>query len=319
MIQQVCLALLIALVMVRAPRAIASPAGRPAFWATVSGIVALSTYGWPIPFLTYDALLGGSNVITLVRDLAATSAFWFFREALGRRAGGEGRIGSRWGLAFMFGSYIVPFLLIRDRGETSKDFIIDRLDQTAVWLYGSAYMATLVWLSVSSIINARRNWRGVQLVFITGFAVTTVGCLIEIAFLTASHFGYGGDAFRYSAWNAAEIPFFLGLLIIMLGIVWTALVLPIRHRLVVARASRYAVRHNLIERPKFTTYLGERRLIAHAQQVLVSTKNAQVRGDIDLTPAACAALERLRALISPDRAFTPRVIGGGGSGVEKAA
>ncbi|PPF14673.1 MULTISPECIES: hypothetical protein [unclassified Rathayibacter] len=311
MIQQVCLALLIALVLVRAPRAAAKPAARPAFWATVSGAVALSTYGFPIPFFTYDALLGGTNVITLVRDLAAASAFWFFREALGRRAGGEGRVGSRWGLAIMFGSYIVPFLLIGNRGRTSVDFIIDRLDQTAVWLYGSAYMATLVWLSVSSIINARRNWRGVQLVFITGFAITTIGCLIEIAFLTASHFGYGGDAFRYSAWNAAEIPFFLGLLIIMLGIGWTAIVVPLRRRIDVARASKAAVRHGLIERPPFTTYLSDRRLIAHAQQILVLTKNAEVRGEGAFTFDENAAVARVRTLIAPDQAFTPRVIGGG--------
>ncbi|PPG55672.1 hypothetical protein C5C56_16570 [Rathayibacter sp. AY1D1] len=277
----------------------------------MSGAVALSTYGFPIPFFTYDALLGGTNVITLVRDLAAASAFWFFREALGRRAGGEGRVGSRWGLAIMFGSYIVPFLLIGNRGRTSVDFIIDRLDQTAVWLYGSAYMATLVWLSVSSIINARRNWRGVQLVFITGFAITTIGCLIEIAFLTASHFGYGGDAFRYSAWNAAEIPFFLGLLIIMLGIGWTAIVVPLRRRIDVARASKAAVRHGLIERPPFTTYLSDRRLIAHAQQILVLTKNAEVRGEGAFTFDENAAVARVRTLIAPDQAFTPRVIGGG--------
>lgn len=316
MIEQVCLALLITLVLVRAPRAAAKPAARPAFWATVSGAVSLSTYGFPISFYAYDSLLGGSNVTTLVRDLAATSAFWFFREALGRRAGGQGRTGSRWGLAAMFGSYIVPFLLIRDRGDTSVDFIIDRLDQTAVWLYGSAYMTTLVWLAVSSILDARRNWRGVQLAFIIGSAVTTVGCLIEIGFLTASHFGYGGDTFRYSAWNASEIPFFLGLLIIMLGIGWTAIVLPIRHRLVVIRASRVAARYKLIQRPRITTYFSDRRLIAHAQQVLVLTTNAEVRGDVAFTDTDRHATARVRSLIAHDHAFTPRVIGGG---VRKAA
>ncbi|AZZ56948.1 hypothetical protein [Rathayibacter iranicus] len=316
MIEQVCLALLIALVLVRAPRAAAKPAARPAFWATVSGTVSLTTYGFPISFYSYDALLGGSNVITLVRDLAATSAFWFFREALGLHAGGQGRIASRWELTVMFGSYIVPFLLIRDRGETSVDFIIDRLDQTAVWLYGSAYMTTLVWLAVSSILNARLNWRGMQLVFIIGSAVTTAGCLIEIGFLTASHFGYGGDTFRYSAWNASEIPFFLGLLIVMSGIGWIAIVLPIGHRLVVIRASRVAARYKLIQRPGITTYLSDRRLIAHAQHVLVITTNAEVRGDVAFTDADRHATARVRSLIAHDYAFTPRVIG---SGFRKAA
>lgn len=309
MIQQLCLAILIVLMLVRAPRAAARPAARPAFWATVSGAIALSTYGFPIPFFTYDALLGGSNVITLVRDLAATSAFWFFREALGRRAGGQGRVGSRWGLAFMYASYTVPFALISDRSTTSVNFIIDRLDETAVWLYGSAYMATLVWLSVSSIRLALHNWRGVQLVFITGFAVTTIGCLIEIGFLTASHFGFGGSEFRYSAWDAAELPFFLGLLIIMLGIGWVAVVVPLRHRLIVARAARIANTHSLIEPQGVSAYVTDRRLIAHAQEILVLVTNEDVRDPHAFTDEDHAKIKRMQTLIAPAQAFAPRVIG----------
>jgi hypothetical protein len=306
MIQITCLLALIVLVIIRGPRAASNASARPAWWATVSGVISLATYGFPVPFPVFDAILGGSNVTTLIRDLGATSAFWFFREALARRAGIESTR-SRWGLAVMFASYTIPFFLIADRGPSDVAFITDRLDQTAVWIYGAAYMTTLIWISVSAILIARLNWRGVQSAFISGLVLVIAGCLIEIVFLTASHFGYGGQAFRYSAWNLSELPFFLGLLVIIVGIGWVAIVSPSRRRILLAKLRRIAKVHQIIDArtPRGSALLSERELLHEASQLMVLVSNAELRGDFSPSFEEKIVLDQARNLIHRDHAFRP--------------
>lgn len=312
MIQLLCLALLVLLVVFRGPRAVASASARPAWWATVSGVVALSTYGWPIPLAAYDRFFGNSNVTTLVRDLGATSAFWFFREALAWRAGSRGRFGSRWGLAIMLLSFTIPFFLITNRGPTAATFITDRLDQTAVWLYGVAYMAGLLWMACSGVLIARKNWKSFQSVFITGFLLVIASCVIEVTYLTATHFGYGGQEFRYAAWNVSELPFFLGIGIIILGIAWVTLGTQIRRRIIVSSLQRIARRHALLgfrKSPTLPTVLAERALLAQASKAIVLIDDAQVRGDLIPTRHEMAVVCRARKLFAPDRAFRPMLLG----------
>ena len=310
MIQLICLALLVLLVIFRGPRAVASASARPSWWATVSGVIALSTYGGPIPFAAYDRFLGNSNVTTLVRDLGATSAFWFFREALAWRAGSRGRYGSRWGLATMFLSFTIPFFLIANRGPTSVTFIIDRLDQAAVWLYGAAYMTGLLWMASSGVFIARKNWKSFQSVFIAGFLLVIASCIIEITYLTATHFGYGGQEFRYTAWDFSKLPFFLGIGIIILGIVWVTLGTQIRRRIIIASLQKIARRHALLgSRDTLAATLAEPALLAQASKAMVLIHDAQVRGDLIPTRREKAVVCRARKLLAPDQEFRPMLLG----------
>ena len=310
MIQLICLGLLVILVVVRGPGALVSSSARPAWWATASGVIALSTYGVPIPFMAYDSFFGSSNTTTLIRDLAAISAFWFFREALARSAGGEGRYGSRWGLALMVTACTVPFFLIENRSPTETGFIINRLDQSAVWVYGSAYMATLIWISLSAIWLARYSWRGVHLIFMVGFGLVIVSCGIEISFLTASHFGYGGQDLRYSAWNASELPFFCGLLIIMLGIAWVAVIVPLRRRILIIQVRRIARLNNLIEPAIGNSFPepSEKDVLSDVSDLVLLVEQAEQRGRFRPNYRETRVLERARQLCAPSLGFRPMVL-----------
>ncbi|RFA17803.1 hypothetical protein B7R23_16610 [Subtercola boreus] len=277
-------------------------------------MVALTTYGIPVPFTTYDLFLGSSNITTLVRDLAAVSAFWFFREALARRAGSVGRFGSRWGLAVISAVCVVSFLLIQNKGTTDVAFITNRLDQTFVWIYGSAYMASLIWISLSAILLAAKNWRGVQMTFIIGFTSVIIGCVLEIGYLTASHFGYGGQSFRYLAWNTSELPFFLGLLIIMAGVAWIAIVTPSRRRILVSKLHHIAQQNELSQHgPEnlgvVRRLFSEKKMLARASELVRLLDKAQRHGNFHPSSRETYIIGQVKQFLTPDPEFSPMVLG----------
>ncbi|PPG67573.1 hypothetical protein C5C31_09230 [Rathayibacter rathayi] len=313
MIQMICLALLIVLVVIRGPRAVSSKFARPVWWATATGVISLSTYGFPVSFAAYDAFLGGSNVTTLVRDLAATTAFWFFRKAVALSDGSSrGRVSTRWGLVVLYASYTVPFSLIENPGPTEVDFVVNRLDQPAVWVYGTAYMCGIIWLSASAVFAARPDWRGVHAVFIAGYILVIIGCTIEVAFLTASHFGYGGHAYRYSAWDDSKLPFFIGIFLITVGIGWVAIGVPIKRRLLVGRLWRAVVRHDLVDtdtirRGTSPALRTEKTMMACAQELAVLMVDAEHRGEFTPNTVERRTLEKVCRLFVTDEAFRPLV------------
>ncbi|RFA06767.1 hypothetical protein B7R21_18510 [Subtercola boreus] len=212
----------------------------------------------------------------------------------------------------MFAACIVPFFLIENKGVTDVAFITNRLDQTSVWIYGSAYMASLIWISLSAVMLAIKNWRGVQTIFIVGFSSVIIGCIIEIAYLTASHFGYGGQSFRYSASNVSELPFFLGLLIIIAGIAWVAIGAPSRRRILVSNLQQIAQQNELVQsetRGGVRIIFSEGKLLTRASELVRVVDAAQKSGNLRLSSREAHILSQVERLIVPGSEFRPMVLG----------
>lgn len=234
MIINLCLVALFLLVLFRRDR------WRPSWLATLAGAISLSTWGvFGVSAATFDSWIGGANWITLGRDIAATVAFWWYREAIGRAVGrapfgsprGDSTGAARvpWLLVALVACYTVPFALITEKGTTSESFVLDRLDQPTVWLFATLYMSTILLLSFDTL-RLLLPTKGLLGVIACGYAVVIGGCLIEIGYLALTHFGVGGEAFRASMYYAAEVPFFTGVFTIAVAIAGTALRAWARYR-----------------------------------------------------------------------------------------
>lgn len=217
MIEFVSFVLLLLLVVLRGPQAITGGVARPAWVATGLGALSLLTFGAVVPTRVLDGLLGDVNLLTLVRDLAATAAFWFFRESVASYSKSPRRNG-RLALLALLGSFTLPFFLIDGREGFDPKFIENGVGRLAVCTYGVVYMSTIAWLSASSIVLARRRQSRTSTVFVAGYSLVIGSAVIEIGYLTLAHLDFGGTDFRTSLYFASEIPFFLGVLVITSGI-----------------------------------------------------------------------------------------------------
>lgn len=296
-----CLVLMFFLALLRLKSAM-----KPSWVATLSGAVSISTWGflWVSP-VHLDSWIGGANWITLVRDVFATLAFWFYREAVGLSvkrtplgAPGAGAAGWRrvpWLLIGLLAAYAIPFALIPDKGSTSKTFVLDRLDHPTVWLFCTLYMGGLLFLSLDALRLIRRP-RGLLWVVATGYAITAVGCTIEILYLALTYFGVGGSSFRVSMYSAAEIPFFAGLLLIGVAIAWNAIHVWGRFRWTLGELLAMASRTKVVSMPTWTRirafFTGSPRKAAF--RLWVAIQNKVESSDVQLTPGDRIRLERIR-------------------------
>lgn len=277
-----CLLLMLALVAMR-PNSLL----KPSWVATLTGALSIATWISPT-FL--DSFIGGSNLLTLVRDVLAVLSFWFYREAVtratGKRPTGDVRFGpSRmrripWSLVALIGLFAVPFALIADRGTTSPRFVMHRLDQPAMWLFASLYMLVLILLSVDTVrmLIGAKNVR--LRIILAGYGIVIVGCVVEIAYLAAAHFGWGGASFRSSMYFAAELPFFTGIFLIGVAIAWNALATWGRFRFTLLRMFDLGRRvdKDLAPRNRFLAVIGSPFPRRDAYRHLISIQNAVVRG-----------------------------------------
>lgn len=277
-----CLLLMLALVAMR-PNSLL----KPSWVATLTGALSIATWISPT-FL--DSFIGGSNVLTLVRDVLAVLSFWFYREAVSRATGkrptGDVRFGSSpvrripWSLVALIGLFAVPFALISDRGTTSPQFVLHRLDQPSMWLFTSLYMLVLILLSIDTMrmLVGAKNVR--LRIILAGYGIVIVGCVVEIAYLTAAHFGWGGASFRSSMYFAAELPFFTGIFLIGVAIAWNALATWGRFRFTLLRVFDLGrrVHKDLAPRNRFLAAIGSAFPRRDAYRHLISIQNAVLRG-----------------------------------------
>ena len=311
-IQLICLGLILVLAVLRLPRALRQPQARPAWFATIAGIVSLTTYGTPVSTNAYDQLLGGQNLLTLLRDVAAVAAFWFMREALAGYSRSAKRYAAPWRLAVTLAVISGLFLLIQQRTPTAATFVMDQIAQPASWLYGTAYMAALVWILVDSARLTWRAGRGVVRVITAGAVLTALGCLFEIVVLTAAHFGWGGALFRYTLAETSAIPFFAGLTTMLLGIAGAAVLLPLRRRVLFGRLHRIGRRRQLASPPMLlplAVLSPERQLVAQTHHLLVELGNAKHAGRFTPTRDESAVIRQVEALLQPSTDFQPVVVG----------
>lgn len=311
-LQLLCLALILLLAILRGPRALSRPEARPAWWASIAGAVSLTTYGTPIPAPVYDRILGGQNLLTLLRDLAAIAALWFMREALAGYSRSAKRYAPAWHLCVTLAGITGLFLLVQHRTPTSRTLVMDQIAQPAAWLYGVVYMAALGWSLLDSARLTVREGRGVVRIITSGAILTALGCLVEIVVLTAAYFGWGGSPFRSSFGDASAVPFFIGLIVMLLGIAGATVVLPARRRLLIGRLHRIGRRRNLQAGAgplPLAILTPEKQLVARTHHLLVEFGNAEHAGQFTPTPDESAIISQVEAFLRPDADFRPTVVG----------
>lgn len=217
MIKEVVLLSLTLAVTIRAKRSWK----RPAWWATVFALLSMATYG----FLTLsptdlDGLLGSQNRITLVRDATAVTALWLFHNAVAKERKLNERLIPLWVIIAAIISFALPFVFVRDPGPTSQNFVLDRLDQTTVWLFSSMYTMVMALLAIRTIwILASKNTLATQL-WVTGLSLMFISDLLELGYLAVAHFCDVTNAFRAQFYGISKWPFFIGVTIAVVPFIW---------------------------------------------------------------------------------------------------
>ncbi|PPF18338.1 hypothetical protein [Rathayibacter sp. AY1A7] len=191
----VSLALCVALFFGRAVGSTKDPARRPAWIASLFGLIAILTLGMVIPLRWVDAALGGSNFWNLAQALCATIAFWFFYRATRLGAGLPGPEKPRWfALSAVLGGQTVLFALIQHRGGTSETFVRDYITDPACYAYLMLYIVTIGVLTGRSALIRARKLRGTSIVFFAGFALVALACATHVVYLTMAHFEWGQES-----------------------------------------------------------------------------------------------------------------------------
>lgn len=223
-IEAVAFLALLILTLLRLPSAIREPSSRLTWVATITGLGAVFMVGVVVPLPIVDGWMGASNVVNLVQNLLATTAFWFVMQAARTLDGTRFNPRSLWELPAMYLSFAIPFFLIADRGTTSDDFIKENAEQLGLWAYASIYMAWVVVIMTRMLIGVRgRKPRPYVLIRIGAWGIL-VASLIEIAYLTLRVGGLGRTAPVEFVGNLFTFPFYGGVVLVCAGIIVFAIV-----------------------------------------------------------------------------------------------
>lgn len=178
------LIVLVVITLVRMPSFVTEPSSRLAWIATLSGVAAFLMVGVVVPLLTLDGWLGGTNVVNLLQNIFATTAFWFLMQASRTLDGSRFDRRSIWELPAMIVAFTIPFMLIPDRGPTSDNFIKLYAGQPSLWAYASIYMGCVLFIMLRLWFGIRgRRPRQYILIRIGAIAIAFASGL-EIIYLT---------------------------------------------------------------------------------------------------------------------------------------
>ncbi|CAM5539629.1 hypothetical protein [Leifsonia shinshuensis] len=217
MIQGICLIAFAAVVLLRAP----ASWRKPAWWATAFGTISIATYGvlWASPTVM-DGLLGGRNLLTLLRDTSAIAAMWFFHNAVAAQRGRAEKKLHTWTLFVALAVVVVPFLCIPNPGPTSENFVLDRLSEFPTWLFSAVYISIMGALAARVLVLLAHQRSIMTGLYMGGMGLMVIGSIIELVYLCIAHFGPFDRSFRESYYYASKPPFFGGLLVAVLGVAW---------------------------------------------------------------------------------------------------
>lgn len=175
--------------LVRIRNAIRVPTARHTWLASGVGAVALLCCGTLISIPALDGWLGGTNSLSLLQNVAAAVAFWLVAQAVVTQGQDPLRKLFRWPIYVGVLSFAVPFFLI-ERGATAQDFMLERSDQLAGFLYSSLYLALIAGICVYLVTKI---WRTGAQSFATmqlGGAFVTGGCVLQILALASICFNW---------------------------------------------------------------------------------------------------------------------------------
>lgn len=281
---------------IRAPSIRANRRGRASWAATGVGALGLLTLGAVVPQRDLDALLGGTNLVNLVQNAAATTAFWLLFRGSVRDVARRPVLAHPLALAAMLVSFTIPFLCIQDRGTTAFTFIVDEIDQTATWLYASVYMACVATVVLTTLARGVLGSRGALVVFRVGLSLVAIASAEEIVSLTADHFVLGAPLVRDVLRAAFDPPFYLGIVLMVAAMAsmtvrrWVREARLRGHR---ARLARIAGRHDLRARRRSGG------LQVRTYDLLIAIRDAEVQGR-ELTPAETAHVRSAELMLAKD-------------------
>ncbi|MBS3182342.1 hypothetical protein [Leucobacter manosquensis] len=175
--------------VVRIRNAIRVPTARHTWLASGVGAVALLCCGTLISIPVLDGWLGGTNFLSLLQNVAAAVAFWLVAQAVVTQGHYPLHKLFRWPLYVGVFSFVIPFFLI-ERGATTQDFMLERSDQLAGFLYSCLYLALIAGICVYLIAKI---WRSGAQSFATmhlGGAFVSVGCVLQILALASICFNW---------------------------------------------------------------------------------------------------------------------------------
>jgi len=198
--------------------ALSDPARRPAWLASLFGLLGLSTLDIGVPIVVLDSWLGGSNLWNIMEAVAATCSFWFFYRAVQLLVDeGRKRASRLWLLGVIVLAEIVAFSMIEDRGATSVNFVGEHITDPACFVYLMIYIVTVGVLSVLPIWAARHRIRSVFAVFLVGYALVAAACLSHVYYLIAAHYALGTPAHHEFVRSIFYVLFLPGVLALVIG------------------------------------------------------------------------------------------------------
>ncbi|WP_147304092.1 hypothetical protein [Subtercola boreus] len=255
-----------------------------------------------IPLGVLDGALGGTNLIYLVQNLLATTAFWLVLQAAASQESEDTPHSRRryWVLGVILVAFSVAFLFI-DRGPTSPTFIHDNVDQLAAVLCASIYLAGIGGISLQLMLAVRRRRLVAYWPFVVGGALAIVACINEIVWLFIAH-AHAVDARTQALGYALFDPFFyLGVILIVAGILsftvrkWnreTQMTLAIR------QLSRITQRAGLTSATAEDGPATGGPQLSVAYDLLISIHDETVAGRVQLTARERRVLSRAEALVT---------------------
>lgn len=218
-IETVAFLALLILTLLRLPSAIRDPSSRLTWIATITGLAAVFMVGVLVPLPDIDGWIGGSNVVNLLQNMLAITAFWFVMQAALTLDGSRFNPRNLWELPVMLLSFTIPFLFIADRGSTTDAFIKETAGELGLWAYASIYMGCVVLIMIRMLRGIRgRKPRPYILIRIGAWAIIAAS-LIEIVYLTLRVTGARPTTTVESVGNLFTIPFYGGVVLVCVGII----------------------------------------------------------------------------------------------------
>ena len=217
MINVIMITALGALVLARAPVAFHRPAARPAWIASLLGVLGLLSIGVLIPIPVADSWLGGTNILHLLRTALPVAAFWFLRDAVALLVGGPPRRGGPLILCVMLAAQTTVFFQIPSRGPSSTGFVDEHMVYVAGFMWAVLYVGQIMWIALTMVVMLLPMRKGIYVTFIIGGLATAAGgiaLVIHCGLILAGAQAPGAGGIPWVVFNTLFYP---GILTIVLG------------------------------------------------------------------------------------------------------
>lgn len=214
--------------------------------ATTIGVVGLFCTGVVVPEQGLDGLLGGHNVLHLVRNLCVTSAVWLIRLGLYSAYSHKEQLRPGFthrpsALVLALAAISTPFAL-QTFVPTTARFIPETVTQMPIYVYATIYMTTLGLLCLSAARicihpQESRPVRASARVVGVGMCLLVASCAVEIGYMTLRFTAAGAADVQDVLYSLFSPLFYGGVVAVAVGLGIPPVVKAFRQLKVRSRAS----------------------------------------------------------------------------------